>query len=156
MFRGTVVSHSRSPKNFFSSPDTCCARFVRSSSMVNTTPSINSPGFSDTRILSTVSINSLIPSRAKYSACIGISTESAATNAFSVSKSSAGGQSITMYSNLSRKGASASFKRNSRRSTDTSSMLAPIKSLRDGISHNCSSSVCWSASWAVASPIRTS
>jgi len=44
---------------------------------------------------SIVSNSSLMPSSAKYSACIGIRTASAATSAFSVSRSSAGGQSST-------------------------------------------------------------
>ena len=39
--------------------------------------------------------NSLTPSSAKYSPCIGINTASAATRQFSVSKSRAGGQSST-------------------------------------------------------------
>ena len=40
-----VVLKSLSPKNFFSSCVTCCARLVRSSYMVNTTPSTSSGGF---------------------------------------------------------------------------------------------------------------
>ena len=52
--------------------------------------------FSAARIRSIVSSSSLMPSRAKYSPCIGISTVSAATSALRVSRSSAGGQSITM------------------------------------------------------------
>jgi len=38
-----------------------------------------------------VSSNSVTPSRAKYSACMGMSTVSAATSALRVSRSSAGG-----------------------------------------------------------------
>ncbi len=51
-----------------------------------------------------VSSNSVTPSRAKYSACMGISTVSAATSALRVSRSSAGGQSMTMNWNCSRSG----------------------------------------------------
>ena len=96
MFRGIVVVHSFSPKYFLSSSATCCARFVRSSNIVITTPSTVSAGFRSTRIRSIVSSSSDTPSSAKYSACIGINTPSAATSAFSVSRSSAGGQSSTI------------------------------------------------------------
>jgi hypothetical protein len=49
MFRGIVVVHNPSPKYFFNSSATCCARLVRSSNMVSTTPSTASAGFSSTR-----------------------------------------------------------------------------------------------------------
>ena len=45
---------------------------------------------------SIVDVSADSPSSAKYSACIGTSTPSAATSAFSVSRPSDGGQSITM------------------------------------------------------------
>ena len=50
----------------------------------------------DSRIRSMVSMSCEMPSRAKNSHWIGISTESAATKAFRVSRSRAGGQSIRM------------------------------------------------------------
>ena len=148
MLRGTVVAHTFSPKNRFSSAVTCWARFVRSLNMVSRTPSISSVGLKLDRIRSTVSSNSLIPSRAKYSACIGIKTVSAATSAFRVSKSRAGGQSRTMNWKRSRTGANAFRRRNSRCSASTNSILAPIRFLWEGISQSCSSSVVWSASSA--------
>src|SRR6267142_1204435 len=50
MFRGIVVLQSLSPKYLFNSDITCWARFVRSSSMVRTTPSMVSSGWKLPRI----------------------------------------------------------------------------------------------------------
>ena len=75
---------------------TCWPRFVRSSYIVSSTPSMSSAGLSDARTRRSVPTRSASPSSAKYSQCSGISTASAATSAFSVSRPSDGGQSMKM------------------------------------------------------------
>ena len=79
------------PKNLRRFSVTCCARFVRSSYMVRITPSISSVGLNAAWMRPSVVSNSEIPSSAKYSACMGTSSRSAATRAFNVRRSSAGG-----------------------------------------------------------------
>ena len=153
--RGIEVRRSRSPKNFLSSPATCWARLVRSSYMVSTTPSTVRSGLKLWRTRSMVSISSLTPSRAKYSGCMGIRMESAATRALSVSRSSAGGQSRIMNSNSGRTVSSPSRRRNSRLSCETSSMLAPIRFLCAGMTKSPSGSTGSMASRALANPIST-
>src|SRR6185312_14441123 len=89
----------------------------------------------------------------KYSACIGTSTESAATSALRVKRSKAGGQSRTMKSNCSRMDSSAVRRRNSLFSAPTSSILAPIRFLCDGIRLKPSNSVVITAPQAGASAV---
>ena len=72
---------------------TCTATLSRASYIVNTTPSIASLGLYAARTFSIVAVSADSPSSAKYSACIGMITPSAATSAFSVSSPSDGGQS---------------------------------------------------------------
>src|SRR5207253_5648025 len=66
---------------------------VRSSYMVSRIPSISRLGFSVRRMRIRVSSNSETPSSAKYSHWMGTKTAPAATRAFKVNKSKAGGQS---------------------------------------------------------------
>ena len=70
------------------------ARFMRPSNIVNSTPSIVRCGLYAAFTFSIVAVSADRPSSAKYSACIGTTTPSAATSALSVSRPSDGGQSI--------------------------------------------------------------
>ena len=83
-------------KNSARSAATCRVRLVRSSYIVSRMPSIARLCWNESRIRSTVSMSCEIPSSAKNSHWMGMRTESEATKAFSVSRSSAGGQSIMM------------------------------------------------------------
>jgi hypothetical protein len=73
------------------------ASAVRLSCIVITTPRICSVGFARIRTFSMVSSRSSVPSSAKYEDWIGISRCVAATRAFTVSRPSVGGQSMTMF-----------------------------------------------------------
>ena len=84
-------------EEIFRSSATWRARVVRSSNMVRRIPSILRVCWKESRIRSSVTKSSEMPSKAKNSHWMGISTESAASRSFSVRRSSAGGQSIRMY-----------------------------------------------------------
>ena len=75
---------------------------------------MSSAGLSAARTRRIVPTRSARPSSAKYSQCSGISTASAATSAFSVSRPSDGGQSMKMWSYSSRSGARSARSRSSR------------------------------------------
>ncbi|MPM53994.1 hypothetical protein SDC9_100766 [bioreactor metagenome] len=64
--------------------------------MVNRNPSISKVGFSFDFIILIVLRSLLIPSNAKYSACTGIMTESAAVSALIVINPNEGEQSINI------------------------------------------------------------
>ena len=64
--------------------------------MVSRKPSISSVGFRRDLMIRMVLSNCAIPSRAKYSACTGISTESEAVSALTVMMPNDGEQSIRM------------------------------------------------------------
>ena len=61
--------------------------------MVRSSPAMRIPGLRRSLTRSTVSRRAASPSSAKYSHCIGTSTESAAQSPFTVSMLRAGGQS---------------------------------------------------------------
>ena len=91
--RGTEVRKTLSLKCARISPVTCCVRFVRSSTIVSSTPSISSRGLSARCTRRIVFTSSEMPSSAKYSHWSGMSTVSAAASAFTVSRPRLGGQS---------------------------------------------------------------
>ena len=64
--------------------------------MVSRKPSISSEGFSLDLMILMVLSSLLMPSRAKYSHCTGMMTESAAVSALTVMSPSEGEQSIRM------------------------------------------------------------
>ena len=68
------------------------------SAMFSTTPSHSRSGWSDSRASSTTSSACSTPWSEKYSASLVISAWSAATSAFTVSRPSDGGQSISTRS----------------------------------------------------------
>src|SRR5262249_49928123 len=94
--RGITVSYTFSPKCPRTSSATCLARFMRSSYIVSTMPSISSEGLSASRTRSMVFRSCEMPSSAKYSHCIGTSTESAAVSPLMVSRPRDGGESTRM------------------------------------------------------------
>ncbi len=96
--RGITVVKRRSLKYSRRVSVTCWARFVRSSYIVRSTPSMITSGLNAARTRSSVEISSEIPSRAKYSACMVTISVLAAARTFSVSRSSAGGQSSRIRS----------------------------------------------------------
>ncbi len=100
----------------------------RGSYRVRRMPSILSVGLTVWETVLIVSIKADSPSSAKYSHCMVISTESAATSAFSVSILSDGGQSIITKSYKNLPACSAVFSRCSRFSTDNSATSAAVRS----------------------------
>jgi len=128
-----TASKTCEPKKLLKSAATCLERVVRSSYIVRRMPSIARDGFIVRLRRMRVSRSSETPSSAKYSHWIGMRTESAAAKALSVSKSSAGGQSIRINSYLERRSSAMDFSLYSRSCTDTSSTAAPTRFLSDGM-----------------------
>ncbi len=130
-------------------------RFVRSSYIVSTTPSIPSPGLNDAFTRSIVSIRSVTPSSAKYSHWIGMRTVSAAQRLLSVNSPRDGGQSIRMKSNSPDSGERAQASRRSRSGRSTSSISAPTRSRVEETRERFGNAVLLMAEWP-ASPRRRS
>ena len=132
-FLGITVEKTCAPKKLRRSEATWRESVVRSSYMVNRMPSTAKSGFSVLRILISVSRSSETPSSAKYSHCIGIKTESLATKALSVTRSSAGGQSSMTKRYVALMLSMALRRKYSRPSMETSSTPAPTRFLSAGI-----------------------
>jgi hypothetical protein len=133
-FLGITLSNTCAPKKLLRSAATCLDRVVRSSYIVRRIPSIASDGLIVRRSRIRVSSSSETPSSARYSHWMGTRTESLAASAFTVSRSSEGGQSIRIYSYFSRIRETTSLRRYSRYSIETSSTVAPTRFLSDGTS----------------------
>ncbi len=153
---GMTVSNTSSERCWRSSRSTSCASRVRSSCMVITTPVVISDGLRSRRTRSSVPRNSTRPSSARYSACTGIRTRSAAVRALIVTGPSAGGQSSRVRPKRSRTGPRRSRSRVSKCSIRGSSTDAPARSRLAGTIHRLSGPAGRAAAATDVSPTRQS
>ena len=107
--RGMIELKIKGPRVLRTSSTTCLDRFVRSSYIVSTIPSMCRSGLKNVRTSSSVRSKSGIPSMQKNSHWTGIRIESAAARALMVRNPSEGGQSIRMKLKLFLMGSKAAF-----------------------------------------------